>query len=204
LISSISLTRLIMVHHPSLTLELEFSASSVIIGAAALALFWALLQFLIVARIPVKSNGTSEETGLVSGSNGEHTTERLIEIYTAIYEGAESFLRAEYSVCALFVVVFSAIIFFLVSWGTGDAVRGFFTTLSFVLGAVTSMISGYLGMKVAVYSNVNHCQCSEAWMDCMLQYRFPRWSCHGIRSLRTWNHDALLYYVGFPCSLPRS
>jgi len=119
-----------------------------------LALFWALLQFLIVARIPVKSNGTSEETGLVSGSNGEHTTERLIEIYTAIYEGAESFLRAEYSVCALFVVVFSAIIFFLVSWGTGDAVRGFFTTLSFVLGAVTSMISGYLGMKVAVYSNV--------------------------------------------------
>jgi len=30
----------------------------------------------------------------------------------------------------------------------------FFTAISFLLGAVTSMISGYLGMKVAVFSNV--------------------------------------------------
>ena len=110
---------------------------------------------MIVARIPVQSEGTSEETGLVSGSNSDHTTRRLIEIYTAIYEGAESFLRAEYSVCTLFVVVFSVVIFFLVSWGTGwDSARGFLTSLSFVLGAATSMASGYLGMKVAVFSNV--------------------------------------------------
>jgi inorganic pyrophosphatase len=114
-----------------------------------------LLQFLIVARIPVQSEGTSEETGLVSSSNSDYTTRRLIEIYTAIYEGAESFLRAEYSVCTLFVVVFSVVIFFLVSWGTGwDSARGFLTSLSFVLGAATSMASGYLGMKVAVFSNV--------------------------------------------------
>ena len=32
--------------------------------------------------------------------------------------------------------------------------RGLFTTVSFLLGAFTSMASGYLGMKVAVYSNV--------------------------------------------------
>ncbi len=31
---------------------------------------------------------------------------------------------------------------------------GGFTTVSFILGAATSMVSGYLGMKVAVYSNV--------------------------------------------------
>ena len=126
-----------------------------VLGAAALALFWALLQFLIVARIPVQAGGaTSEETGLVSGTS-ESTTRRLIEIYEAIYEGAESFLRAEYSVCTVFVVAFAVIIFFLVSWGTGwDGARGFFTALSFVLGAVTSMASGYLGMKVAVFSNV--------------------------------------------------
>jgi H(+)-translocating pyrophosphatase len=136
-------------------MQLQFSASSVILGAAGLALFWALLQFLIVARIPVVSAGTSEQTGLVGGSDNEHTTSRLVEIYTAIYEGAESFLRAEYSVCGIFVVIFSAIIFFLVSWGTGwDTARGFLTSLSFVLGALTSMACGYLGMKVAVYSNV--------------------------------------------------
>jgi H(+)-translocating pyrophosphatase len=133
----------------------QFSATNVIIGASCLALLWALLQFLIVARIPVETAGSSsEESGLVSG-NDENTTARLIEIYTAIYEGAESFLRAEYTVCALFVIAFTVVIFFLISWGTGwDKMRGFLTALSFVLGAVTSMAAGYLGMKVAVFSNV--------------------------------------------------
>ena len=78
-----------------------------------------------------------------------------MEIYTAIYEGAESFLRAEYTVCAWFVLVFFFIVLILVTYGTGwDIARGFFTAISFLLGAATSMASGYLGMKVAVYSNV--------------------------------------------------
>lgn len=134
---------------------LGFSASTVIIGAAILALVWAASQFAIIARIPVISHKTEEGTSLINKGNDEATTARLIEIYTAIYEGAESFLRAEYAMCTLFVVVFAVIILGLVSWGTGwDFARGFFTSLSFVLGALTSMASGYLGMKVAVYSNV--------------------------------------------------
>mmetsp|Transcript_5191 Transcript_5191/g.11263 ORF Transcript_5191/g.11263 Transcript_5191/m.11263 type:complete len:743 (+) Transcript_5191:134-2362(+) len=131
------------------------SATAIILSAAVLGMVWALLQFLLITRIPVKSEGISDSTGLVSGSNDEATTRRLTEIYTAIYEGAESFLRAEYTICAWFIVVFGGIIFVLVSWGTGwDFARGLFTALSFVLGACTSILSGYLGMKVAVYSNV--------------------------------------------------
>ncbi len=118
-------------------------------------MIWALVQFLVISRIPVKSEGISDSTGLVSGSNDEATTRRLTEIYNAIYEGAESFLRAEYIICAYFIAVFSVIIFVLVAWGTGwDLARGLFTALSFILGACTSIVSGYLGMKVAVYSNV--------------------------------------------------
>jgi inorganic pyrophosphatase len=131
------------------------SANLIIILAAVLGMVWALGQFILVSRIPVKSEGISDSTGLVAGSNDEATTRRLNEIYTAIYEGAESFLRAEYRICAWFILIFSAIIFVLVSWGTGwDFARGLFTTLSFILGACTSILSGYLGMKVAVYSNV--------------------------------------------------
>mmetsp|Transcript_9565 Transcript_9565/g.14825 ORF Transcript_9565/g.14825 Transcript_9565/m.14825 type:complete len:661 (+) Transcript_9565:863-2845(+) len=57
----------------------------------------------------------------------------------------------------------------LVSWGTGwDMVRGFCTTLSFLLGAFTSMASGYLGMKVAVYSNVRTTVSAQkaGWTPC--------------------------------------
>jgi len=131
------------------------SATAIIISAAILAMLWALVQFLLVSRIPVRSEGLSESTGLAAGNNDEATTRRLNEIYTAIYEGAESFLRAEYKICAWFIVVFGGLILVLVSWGTGwDFARGLFTALSFVLGACTSILSGYLGMKVAVYSNV--------------------------------------------------
>merc|ERR1712238_7765 len=131
-----------------------FSATSIILGAALLGLVWAFLQFLTISRISVESQGVNDSTSLVGGSN-DATTARLIEIYTAIYEGAESFLRAEYTVCFIFVGFFSIVIFFLVSWGTGwDLTRGLFTVISFILGALTSMVSGYLGMKVAVYSNV--------------------------------------------------
>lgn len=97
------------------------------------------------------------------------TTDRLNEIYEAIFEGAESFLRAEYSVCALFVAVFAGIIFTLIFWGTGwDFTRAFLTALSFVLGALTSMASGYLGMKVAVFSNVRTTVSAQksGWTSC--------------------------------------
>jgi inorganic pyrophosphatase len=130
---------------------------------------WALLQFLIISRIPVRSESVSDSTGLVSGTNDEATTRRLTEIYDAIYDGAESFLRAEYTICAWFVAAFSIIIFVLVSWGTGwDFARGLFTALSFVLGACTSILSGYLGMKVAVYSNVRTTISAQksGWKNC--------------------------------------
>ena len=131
-------------------LLLQTSATAIIISAALLAMLWALVQFILVSRIPVRSEGISDSTGLVSGSNDEATTRRLIEIYTAIYEGAESFLRAEYTICAWFILIFGGIIFVLVSWGTGwDFARGTFSTLSFVLGACTS-IREYCSLQLFV------------------------------------------------------
>jgi hypothetical protein len=119
---------------------LQANATAIIITAALVAMAWALLQFLVISRIPVRSEGVSDSTGLVSGTNDEATTRRLSEIYEAIYDGAESFLRAEYTICAWFVALFAIVIFVLVSWGTQwDFARGLFTALSFVLGACTSI-----------------------------------------------------------------
>jgi H+-translocating diphosphatase len=81
-----------------------------------------------------------------------HTVE-LKEIYEAIDIGAMSFLRAAYSVCAIFVVFFSILIFSAIAWSQNMS-QGFLTTLCFILGAVTSIVSCYIGMKVAVFSNV--------------------------------------------------
>lgn len=140
-----------------------------IVVAGIIALVWALSQFLIISAIPIRSGGAvGEESALLAGDE-EGTTARLNEIYEAIYEGAESFLRAEYKVCFWFVVCFAALIFVLVSWGTGwEMSRGSLTAISFLLGAFTSMASGYLGMKVAVYSNVRTTIAAQkqGWTDC--------------------------------------
>lgn len=159
------------------------AASIVIFSAAGVGLVWALIQFAIISRIKIKSissdyddtqvadaqdagetdvndindtaDGLADPLLAATNSEQDETTARLLEIYSAIYEGADSFLRAEYRVCFWFVSAFSVLILILVSWGTGwDFARGGLTATSFLLGALTSMASGYLGMKVATYSNV--------------------------------------------------
>lgn len=153
----------------------QLSATTLIVVAGIIGGLWAYSQFYIISRIAIVShpaNGSGEGQPLMTsdgGADDNHRTERLNEIYNAIYEGAESFLRAEYTVCFWFIIVFAGIILVLVSWGTGwDAARGGFTAISFLLGAVTSMLSGYLGMKVAVYSNVRTTISAQkpGWTEC--------------------------------------
>jgi len=152
-------------------MSLLSGATGLIFGSAIIALLWGYLQFKIIAKIPIVSaSGEGEEESLAeSGTDHETATARLNEIYQAIYEGAESFLKAEYSVCFWFVISFAVVIFVLVSWGTGwDLARGSMTAISFLLGAFTSMASGYLGMKVAVYSNVRTTVSAQkaGWKEC--------------------------------------
>lgn len=136
--------------------RLQISATALILIAGLVGLLWAYSQFYLISRIDVVSqHENGEGQPLMSGEGDEEKTARLREIYQSIYEGAESFLRAEYYVCFWFVAVFAVLVLVLVTWGTGwNWIRGTFTAISFLLGAFTSMASGYLGMKVAVFSNV--------------------------------------------------
>lgn len=149
---------------------LQITCTVLIYTASAVGILWAYSQFLIIKGIAIISySGNGERQSLLENGHDTEKTARLIEIYEAIYEGAESFLRAEYKVCFYFIIIFGLIVWGLVSWGTGwDGSRGTFTALSFLLGALTSMVSGYLGMKVAVYSNVRTTVSAQkpGWTDC--------------------------------------
>lgn len=131
--------------------------SNLIIGCSVVGILWATLQFRSIAQTKLPDPNSSfdeERTGLKTGkTSSRKEIEVLNDTYNAITAGAEAFLRAEYTICAYFVIVFAAVIFFLISWGQ-NSTYGFFTTVSFLLGAITSIASGYIGMRVAVYSNV--------------------------------------------------
>lgn len=119
-------------------------------------LLFAVKQYQILHLTKVEDPDATPSTEKSNFNTGAELTaeqkKNLFICYEAIREGAKSFLAAEYKICAFFVLGMSCVIFILVCWG-GSFKSGFFTTLSFIIGAITSMISGYIGMMVAVEGN---------------------------------------------------
>ena len=72
-------------------------------------------------------------------------TERMREIARSIQQGARAFLFAEYKILIFFVFTLFILIGCFISW---------FTAVCFLIGAVFSVIAGYLGMYVATKANV--------------------------------------------------
>ena len=72
-------------------------------------------------------------------------TERMQEIASAIRVGANAFIRYEYRVLAVVVVIVALLL---------TAVVSYQTALCFLLGALMSAMAGMVGMKIATYANV--------------------------------------------------
>ena len=89
-------------------------------------------------------------------------TDKMQEISNAIKEGAEAFLSRQNRTIISLAAVLAALIFVLYAFvrtaSPADPVAplqmAFWTTLSFVLGALCSVIAGYVGMWVSIRANI--------------------------------------------------
>ncbi len=89
-------------------------------------------------------------------------TQAMQEISNAIKEGAEAFLARQNKTIVTLAIVLAALIFILYGFvrtpNSADPAPplelAFWTTLSFVLGALCSVIAGYIGMWVSIRSNI--------------------------------------------------
>ena len=89
-------------------------------------------------------------------------TDKMQEISNAIKEGAEAFLSRQNRTIISLSAVLAALIFVLYAFvrtaSPADPVApvqmAFWTTLSFVLGALCSVIAGYVGMWVSIRANI--------------------------------------------------
>jgi len=77
-------------------------------------------------------------------------TDKMAKIANHISDGAMSFLKAEYRVLAIFVVIVAA----LLAWSGMTDTSSPLVALSFILGAICSALAGFIGMKVATKANV--------------------------------------------------
>jgi len=83
-------------------------------------------------------------------------TKKMREISDAIREGANAFLKREYSILAAFVVVVAILLgIFLPEpiWTSKDLIQNLSRSIAYMFGAFCSALAGYFGMDVATRAN---------------------------------------------------
>lgn len=103
--------------------------------------------------------------------------EKMQNIAKFISDGAMAFLRAEYKILSIFVVVVAA----LLAWnGSRTEDSSPLVAVSFVVGALCSALAGYIGMKVATKANVRTTNAAITSLNKALQVAFTGGSVMGM------------------------
>jgi len=139
-------------------------AHYIIFGCALFACAWAGWCTFMVTRVEVKAENVKpneDETERADPSmadmpwDKEECTARMLLTNQYIKDGAKTFLKKEYTYLSIFCVLFSILLLCVVDmpWKSTNLPVPY-TTISFLVGAGTSMLAGYLGMMIATTANV--------------------------------------------------
>lgn len=97
-----------------------------------------------------EERNTDEQESMIGEVElSEEQVNKMRDISEKIGNGSDVFLFAEYIYLLIFTFILALLIFFF-----GEKKQWtVYTTMSFITGALTSMLCGFLGMKIAVNSN---------------------------------------------------
>jgi len=105
-------------------------------------------------------------------------TDRMKRIAGYITQGAMAFLKAEYKVLSIFVIVV-AVVLVLQARSQGDASSPMIA-ISFVTGALCSALAGFIGMRVATKANVRTANAARTSLNRALEVAFSGGSVMGM------------------------
>ena len=100
-------------------------------------------------------------------------TERMQEIAHAVQEGAAAYLRRQYTTVAIVAIVPFLLLGFYNRLGWGAAI-------GFLIGATFSAAAGFIGMNVAVRSNVRTAEAARSGLPAALNVAFRAGSVTGL------------------------
>ena len=104
-------------------------------------------------------------------------TDRMKSIGSSIADGAMAFLKAEYRILSIFVIAVAILLGFA-NYGRADSSA--LISLSFVVGAITSALAGFLGMKVATKANNRTTNAARSGLASALNVAFTGGSVMGM------------------------
>ena len=122
-----------------------------------------LLEFSIVLICSLLSIGFGAFTTkkILSEPQG---SDRMIEIASAIQEGAQAYLNRQYITISIVGVLITLLLYFLI--------HNAYVAIGFVIGAFLSGLAGYVGMFVSVRANVRTTQAATQSIDKALDISF--------------------------------
>ena len=100
-------------------------------------------------------------------------TKRMQEISAAVQEGAQAFLRREYSTVVIVAIALFVLIGFIPQ-------LGWLTAIGFAIGTGGSALAGYIGMFITVRANVRTAQAANGGLNAALRVAFNGGSVTGL------------------------
>jgi len=95
-------------------------------------------------------------------------TDKMKKIAGYISEGAMAFLKAEYKVLAIFIVIVAVLLALTANSELSSPIIG----VSFTVGALCSILAGYIGMQVATKANVRTANAARTSLPRALEIAF--------------------------------
>ncbi len=109
--------------------------------------------------------------------SADEGTDRMKEIGAAIQEGANAFLKREYTVLAGFVVIVFAALLIL---GVVREEQDEMTAVAYLAGAAASALAGFVGMRIAVKSNMRTASAARTGLNRALRVAFSSGGVMGV------------------------
>jgi K(+)-stimulated pyrophosphate-energized sodium pump len=118
------------------------------------------LIFALACAFGALAYGALSVKWILAKSTG---TERMMEIASAVQEGATAYLNRQYTTIGMAGVVLFVIVGLFIDWTTA---------IGFAIGALFSGLAGYIGMNISVRSNVRTAQAANDGINPAMQIAF--------------------------------
>lgn len=151
----------------------ETVAPYLVLGAAIIAIIYAIIQFYAVKRKP-------------------EGTEKMAEISSKIRTGAMAYLKRQYkTVCIFFAIMFVV----LCALAFGFKKLSPFVPFAFISGGFFSGLSGFVGMKIATYANSRTANGARESLNSGLKIAFASGSVMGLTVVGLGLLDISIWFI---------